>query len=201
MSLFLLTCFRKLILFGANDAALPEAPTLQHVPLHTFRRNLKAIITHPLVAVHRPKIILVTPPPVEETQQTIKDASRGSPLTRRAAVTAEYAMAVRDVGVEVGGELVVLDLWSVVMEDAILRTPTYKPGQPLLGTKETGPNEALINLIPDGLHFSTSGYKIFLRALLEVMEKKWPDKSAENSYVFPTWQTAPKAADDTSLEG
>jgi lysophospholipase L1-like esterase len=197
----ILICCWKLVLFGANDACLPEAPTLQHVPLQSFKKNLKALITHPLVVAQQPKIILVTPPPIDETQQEIMDATRGSPLARRAAVTAEYAEAVRGLGVEVGGELLVLDLWSAVMEEAILETPSFRPGGPLLGQRETGRSEALTNLMPDGLHLGSSGYKIFLRELLAAIEKKWPDTLGAETYIFPDWRIAPRILGDTTLKG
>jgi lysophospholipase L1-like esterase len=151
----------KLLLFGANDACLPHAPTGQYVPLKVYKQNLQGLITHPAVVAHRPKIILVTPPPIDENQQEEVDAMRGYPLCRRADVAAEYAEAARQVGAE-NGDLLAVDLWSAVMAEAIRSAPNHDPNGPVLGSKQLGSNEALVGLAPDGLHFGSAGYSIFI---------------------------------------
>jgi hypothetical protein len=159
------------------------------VPLQIYKQNLKALITHPAVVAHHPKIVLVTPPPIDETRQEEFDAIRGYPLCRRARITAEYAEAARQAGAEIGGDLVVLDLWSAVMAEAIRRTPNPNPNGPILGTKQLGSNKALTNLMPDGLHFGNAGYSIFFKVLLYAVESKWPTLPP---YIFPLWNVAPK---------
>lgn len=104
-------------------------------------------------------------------------------------MTAEYAEAVRQVGAEIGDDLVVLDLWSAIMTEAIRRTPNPDPNGPILGTKQLGSNVALTSLMPDGLHFGSAGYSIFFKVLLSALESKWPISSR---YVFPEWNVAPK---------
>jgi isoamyl acetate esterase len=155
-----------------HDACFPDTPTKQHVPLQVYKQNLKALVTHPVVAVHHPKIILVTPPPIDEMRQEEVDAAKGYPLCRRASVTAEYAEAARQVGAEIGGDLMVLDLWSAVMAEAIRRTPNPNPNGPILGTKQLGSSKAPTSLMPDGLHLGNAGYSIFLQALLSALESK-----------------------------
>jgi hypothetical protein len=132
---------------------------------------------------------LVTPPPIDEIRQEEVDATKGYPLCRRASVTAEYAEAGRQVGAEIGGDLVVLDLWSAIMAEAVRRTPNPNPNGPILGTKQLGSNKALTSLMPDGLHFGNAGYSIFFEALLSALESKWPTSS---QYIFPEWNVAPK---------
>jgi isoamyl acetate esterase len=180
----------KLVLFGANDACIADAPTRQHVPLQIYKQNLKTLVTHPIIQAHHPKIILATPPPIDEIRQEETDATRGSPLCRRANVTAEYADAVRQVATEVGGDLIVLDLWSEVMEVALRKTVKHNPDGPIIGTKELGSNEALTNLMPDGLHFGGAGYSKFFEVLLTALESKWPNAPP---FIFPDWRVAPKA--------
>ncbi len=181
------------MLFGANDACVPESPTNQHVPLQTFKTNLKTIITHPLVAAHHPKIILLTTPPIDEITQEEKDATNNYPLCRRASTTAKYAEAVREIGANVGGDLVVFDLWTVVMNEALKKTPAHDPKGPILGTKELGSSKALTDLMPDGLHFGGDGYTIFFKALLSTIEGKWPSSDfTTESWVFPEWRVAPR---------
>lgn len=57
------------IFFGANDARLPNTPggPDQHVPLEQYKSNLRKIATHQCIQAHSViRIILVTPPPVDE---------------------------------------------------------------------------------------------------------------------------------------
>lgn len=104
-------------------------------------------------------------------------------------MTAEYAEAARQVGAEIGGDLVVLDLWSAIMAEAIRRTPNQNPNGPILGTKQLGSNKALTSLMPDGLHLGNAGYSIFFKLLLSALESKWPTSCP---YIFPEWHVAPK---------
>lgn len=104
-------------------------------------------------------------------------------------MTAGYAEVARQVGAEIGGDLVVVDLWSAIMAEAIRGTPNHDPNGPILGTKQLGSNEALVSLVPDGLHFGSAGYSIFYNVLLSALESKWPISS---QYVFPEWQLASK---------
>ncbi|TGO49928.1 hypothetical protein BOTNAR_0412g00050 [Botryotinia narcissicola] len=90
----------QLIFFGAND--LNRGPsTKQHVPLPQFVINLKAIISHPLIQAHSPKIILVTPGPVDEATSRIMNIEwANSDEPRRVSWTREYRDLVKKVGEE-----------------------------------------------------------------------------------------------------
>jgi lysophospholipase L1-like esterase len=78
---------------------------------------LLEIINHPVVTVHSPNIILITPPPFEETMLLKLLEEWGSPPPTRKAVDAQhYAELVKEVGKEAG--LPVLDIWSAFMEKA-----------------------------------------------------------------------------------
>lgn len=103
----------QLIFFGAND--LNRGPsTKQYVPLPQFVINLKAIISHPLIQAHSPKIILVTPGPVDEATSRIMNVEwANSDEPRRVSWTREYRDAVKKVGEEEG--LGVVDIWSAFM--------------------------------------------------------------------------------------
>lgn len=61
-------------------------------------------------------------------------------------MTAGYAEVARQVGAEIGGDLVVVDLWSVIMAEAIRATPNHDPNGPILGTKQPGSNCILVVL-------------------------------------------------------
>lgn len=131
-----------MIFFGANDACLPGQS--QHVPLELYCKTLKMLSLHPSVAAHDPKIILVTPPPVNEYQLTIRDARGGCTVPQRtAANTRKYADACRMVGEELN--LPVVDLWHAFMSKT-----GWKVGDPLIGSKDVERNEVLETLLRDG---------------------------------------------------
>ena len=135
------------VFFGANDACLPGSATGQHVPLNEYKKNLKDILKHPTVAAQNPRLILLTPPPVNEYQLEEADLVQEStdPL-RSAAHTKKYADACRQVGADVG--VTVLDVWSIVMAET-----GWKEGEALIGSKEVARNEVLDMLLVDGALF------------------------------------------------
>ena len=132
-----------MIFFGANDACLPGHS--QHVPLDRYCENLKLLCCHPSVAAHDPKIILVTPPPVNEYQLTNRDAlERYTTPQRTAANTKKYADTCRQVGEELN--LPVVNLWHAFMTRA-----GWKEGEPLTGSRDVERSEVLQNLLQDGM--------------------------------------------------
>lgn len=133
-----------MILFGANDACLPGSESGQHVPLELYKENLRRIIRHPMVQAQHPRLILVTPPPVNEYALEESDAAKGIFGIRR---TAEHTMAYANACTEVGRELGVFvsDLWTWCMTGAC-----YEPGDPLPGSKKTARNTFLDQVLLDG---------------------------------------------------
>jgi len=102
----------KLVFFGANDACLADSPTGQHVPLAKYAENLRAIIKDPSVTAQSPRLILVTPTPVDEYQLDATESLKGyARPSRTAEHTRKYAVKCKEVGDELG--LTVLDLWSI----------------------------------------------------------------------------------------
>ncbi|KAH8696064.1 GDSL Lipase/Acylhydrolase family protein [Talaromyces proteolyticus] len=174
------------VFFGANDAALPHS--IQHVPLDQYKQNLKALLEHPLTKAQNPKIIVITPPPINEYQLEITDFKKGivGPPRRTAKTTKMYADACRDVAKSLG--IPVADLWAAFMNAA-----QWKPGQPLAGSKESPVNERLASLLSDGLHFTSSGYKIMFDEVMNVLRATWPEEDPEKlPMIFPPWEVAPK---------
>jgi hypothetical protein len=107
---------------GANDSRLPDTPggPQQNVPLDLFTSNLHAILSHPHLT-GRPdlRIILITPPPVDERMLRATDSGNipgFNGLRRTAETTARYVEAVRQVGKERGVQ--VCDVWSAMMREA-----------------------------------------------------------------------------------
>tara|TARA_R110002060_G_scaffold28024_5_gene37944 strand:+ start:892 stop:1356 length:465 start_codon:yes stop_codon:yes gene_type:complete len=107
---------QQTIWFGANDAN--KNPTQgQYVPPELFKSNLLAIINHQAVKVHSPNIILITPPPFEESLLVELQKLWGATgETRKAKDAQEYAEIVKQVGKEAG--VPVVDAWSLCMEKA-----------------------------------------------------------------------------------
>ena len=133
-----------MILFGANDACLPGSHSGQHVPLVNYKENLRNLVRSKSITAHRPRLIIVIPPPVDEYSLEVSDAAKGIVGTRRTAEhTKLYADACREVANDLG--MVVLDLWSIFMQAA-----GYKAGQILPGSKKADRNAVLGRLLSDG---------------------------------------------------
>ncbi|KAI7152118.1 hypothetical protein KC349_g9131 [Hortaea werneckii] len=111
------------IAFGTNDARIPHSPggPDQSVSVPEFVRNLRDMGSHPAVRAHEDtvKFVFITPPPVDERRLARADAEKygslvmGGKLRRRADRTAEYAKAVRELGIELG--VPVCDVWSAMV--------------------------------------------------------------------------------------
>ncbi|KAL3457292.1 GDSL Lipase/Acylhydrolase family protein [Aspergillus heterothallicus] len=169
---------------GCNDAVMPGM--YQHVPLDTYKDNLRRIVQHPVVRAQNPRILLLTPPPVNQYQLEPFDAAEGVPHpSRTAARTRKYAEAV----VQVGGELgvAVVDLWSTFMKSV-----GWREGDVLVGSRDAPKDEDFEGLFTDGLHLTGKAYEIMFDAVMEVIEKKWPDQIPERlEMVFEDWRDAP----------
>ncbi|KAL8834831.1 MAG: hypothetical protein Q9170_003573 [Blastenia crenularia] len=146
----------------------------QHVPLETYKDNLRKIIQHPTVTAQRPRLILVTPPPINEYALEESDTAKGIPGRRRTAENTKlYADACREVGWELN--LLVLDLWTWFAEEA-----GYRPYK-----SHTRPGSK-----------SGAGHPFFDKVLSDAVminiKRQWPEQLPE-SLVFelPPWSIAP----------
>lgn len=184
----------QLILLGANDAVIPGAATSQHVPIERYKENLNNIINHPHIRAHNPKILLVTPPPVDEIKLQVVDVAYGHPAAiRSSAISASYAEKAREVARENPG-VVLIDLWQAIMGEAISMSPEdYQPGGPWLGSPENGKQGGLDKLLPDGLHMGGLGYRVFFDEIkAHIGQDIKPDDRTD--YIIPDWRvvTPPK---------
>lgn len=190
--------------FGANDACLAGSPSKQGVPIDIYAQNLKDILMQPQVLAHSPRLILITPPPINEYQLEEADRTRGYVEGQRTAKnTRAYAIACKEVGQELG--VTVLDLWSVMMSRV-----GWNEGDKLVGSKEvprSGPlesmlsdgdsmaqTEAVLNVDEDpGLHFRPQAYTVLYESLMELIVQKWPDRTpASTPFRFASWADAPR---------
>lgn len=174
----------------------------QHVPLDRYYENLKLLCCHPSVIAHDPKIILVTPPPVNEYQLAIRDALKGyTGPQRTAANTKRYADACCQVAEEFNWPVV--NVWHAFMSKA-----GWQDGDPLIGSRDREENEALAELLLDGtcscvlvsdvdnaiqgLHLSPAGYRVIYKEVMQVIKDQIPDQYPENlPSVYPPWEQAP----------
>lgn len=131
------------IFFGANDACLPGT-TGQDVPLDDFKQNLRDIVWHKTVTAQKPRLIIITTPPINEYKLEEHYLAAGiSDRSRTAANTKKYADACRDIGKELN--VTVLDIWSIMMAKA-----GWKEGEPLVGSKHVERSKILDDLLVDG---------------------------------------------------
>ncbi|KAL9098119.1 MAG: hypothetical protein Q9163_006162 [Psora crenata] len=137
-------CFNSFtIFFGANDSCLPDSASGQFCPLAEYKQNLKDLLTHNTVAAHHPRLILITPPPIDEHQLEAVDLAKDDAEAQRSATnTRKYATACREAGEELG--IAVLDLWSIIMAKT-----GWKEGHPLVGSKEVPRSEVLKRTLVD----------------------------------------------------
>lgn len=144
---------------GANDSRLPHTPPpttpQQHLPPSHFKSNLQTLLSHPRVASHaRARIILITPPPVDERMLRATDAANipgFSGLRRTARTTAMYAEAVREVGRERG--VGVCDVWGGMVGRAGWRDGDGEGEEGLVGEEGVRESEVLRGFLSDGMFF------------------------------------------------
>lgn len=172
---------------------LPWSPTKQHVPVEEYKENLVKIITHPRIQEHKPKIFLVTPPPVDELKHGKRDTEFGHPSSMRtSAVSASYSEKAREVSRELP-DVILVDLWQAIMDKAISMAPDdYQPGGPWLGSPENGKAGGLDSLLPDGLHMNDEAYQVFFETIRPAVEEEFrkakEGKEEDADFVFPRYQ-------------
>lgn len=103
-------------------------------------------------------------------------------IRRTAAVTSEYAQAVRDVGKELS--IPVLDLWTAMIDLAGGKGSDAEP----VGAKSAPRNEILQSFLRDGLHLSPEGYKVLYKEYQDLLARVYPDLLPERqSFTLPAW--------------
>jgi len=192
------------VLFGANDACLQVPTNFQHVPLDKYKANLARIITHRNITAHKPKIFIVTPPPLDQIRVTELDLANGHPTAlRQTKNSAAYSEAARQVAAENPG-VTLIDLQKALMDRAIEMTPGFDPKKGhALGDPASGMRGYLEHLLPDGLHLSTEAYRIFYELVRPHVGAEWAGTRDEErvGYVLPDWRDAPWLDEDAHLKG
>ncbi|NWU89871.1 IAH1 esterase, partial [Upupa epops] len=136
------------IFFGANDSSLEDLNPKQHVPLDEYAANLKSMIQYlKSVDITEDRIILITPPPLQESAWEKECLAKGYKLNRHNATTGEYAQACVQVARDCGTD--VLDLWTLMQE-----------------------NQDFASYLSDGLHLSTKGNSFLAAQLWSRLERR-----------------------------
>ena len=124
------------------------------MPLEKYISYLEQIMSHPLVRTQGTKLLLLTPPPVNQHQLDMSDWVKVDATRRTAENTKRYADACRELGNRLG--VPVVDIWSAFMKAA-----GWAEGQPLAGSMDAPENKKLADLLSDGksliLNLYTSG--------------------------------------------
>jgi lysophospholipase L1-like esterase len=189
------------IFLGANDAAIP--PSGQHVPLARYQNNLKALVDMVQSPMSRyysknTRVVLVTPPPLDESAWAKKCAKEGRPLDRRAATTQKYA----ETCVKLANELMipVLDLHTLILEKAGAKGSTLPRNRisSLFSAFNRGSNRSKENIqstssgdakpttaessigslgdyLVDGLHLGPLGNRVLFEGIVGVIKRAWSD--------------------------
>ncbi|GMY37590.1 GDSL esterase/lipase At5g45920 [Fagus crenata] len=100
------------VFFGANDACLPDRyAAFQHVPLHEYMHNLHSIVSFLKKRWPKTRIVLITPPPIDEDGRLRHPfADNPSQPERTNEAAGAYAKACVAVAGECG--ISVLDIWT-----------------------------------------------------------------------------------------
>ncbi|XP_059444094.1 GDSL esterase/lipase At5g62930-like [Corylus avellana] len=154
------------IFFGANDAALlGRTSERQHVPVEEYKENLRKIVQHLKECSPTMLVVLITPPPIDETgRKEYAQSVYGEKATelpeRTNEVTELYAKQCIALAKEMG--LRSIDLWSKMQE-----TEGWQK-----------------KFLSDGLHLTPEGNAMVYQEVIRVFYEAWLS-AGEMPYDFP----------------
>ncbi len=167
------------------------------------------MINSPEVQAHKPRVLVVTPPPIDEHQQMIADGTRGFTQVRRTTEnTRRYAETCREVGSQLG--IPVVDIWTTFLLHA-----GWTGGDPILGSRNLAPSGTLQSLFSDGeclsathvnasigarrrlmrqgLHLTPAGYKLVFDEVMKGIKEHYPSLDPDRlAFCYPPWEVAPR---------
>lgn len=191
------------IFFGANDAATLD----QHVPLDEYSSNLTNLIETSRAAYPAAKILLITPPPVAESQRKayleneFGEAAAKGMAVRTSDTTGKYAAAC--VAVAAAQTVPCLDLFT------ILQTQSPSPSQ-TAGSKDNDGDKnknknndesGMARFFCDGLHFAEAGNRCLSEALAEAIHTHFPTLEVRPCSITGQHNNSSSACSDLSTSG
>ncbi|CAG8746974.1 1776_t:CDS:2, partial [Dentiscutata erythropus] len=155
--------------------------SVQHVNIDKYKENLiymVNLIKNPVSPYYNPetKILLITPPPLDENSWEETCASRGESMNRKADITKKYA----EICVETASELnvPVVNLWKIINDHVTVK-----------------------DYLSDGLHLSSLGNKTLFVSAMDVIKNNWPDIAPENvKELLPAWRNVDTKNLESSLK-
>ncbi|XP_057767675.1 GDSL esterase/lipase At5g45920-like [Salvia miltiorrhiza] len=139
------------VFFGANDLSLPDRYCGSlHVPLDEYKHNLLAIVAFFKKQWPSTRIILITPPPIDEDARHLNpfDNNSWGPPDRTNEVAGRYAKHCLDVAAECG--LPAIPLWQKMQQ-----LPDWKKA-----------------LLCDGLHPTQQGNKFVFEEVINLLAQE-----------------------------
>eukprot|EP01104_Vermistella_antarctica_P007674 TRINITY_DN1880_c2_g1_i1.p1 TRINITY_DN1880_c2_g1~~TRINITY_DN1880_c2_g1_i1.p1 ORF type:complete len:255 (-),score=21.40 TRINITY_DN1880_c2_g1_i1:20-784(-) len=149
------------IFFGANDAAVPE-DGLQAVPLSQYEDNLvllaKRLTEKFTTEGHTPKIVYITPPPVDEDAwfAHCQHKHGATVFSRTVDSTKGYAEACKKAAARVPQSI------CVPLYDELSKVTDWK------------------SYFDDGLHFNVKGNAFLLKLLCKTLEEQAPEVTPDH---------------------
>mmetsp|Transcript_19800 Transcript_19800/g.48447 ORF Transcript_19800/g.48447 Transcript_19800/m.48447 type:complete len:263 (-) Transcript_19800:229-1017(-) len=143
------------VFFGANDA-VDQKLSKRHVPLQRYKENLTKIVEFVRsVYPNSTRIVLIAPPPVDREQRlgfqkTMYKEKATGVLEREDERTKLYAEACEDIATSQG--IPCVNLWSLMTKTGNIK-----------------------KYLSDGLHFSSDGNLFAFEALVNTIQKHFPD--------------------------
>ncbi|KAF4044858.1 GDSL-like Lipase/Acylhydrolase family [Phytophthora infestans] len=142
---------------GANDAALPNGSNSeQHVPIETYRQNLITIVREFQTLAPDSKIILITPPHVDDMARHRRarnnEGDKKGVIDRTNEMAGKYAQVCVETAHKLG--LPVVNLYSYFND-----MPKWRRN----------------NMLGDGLHLSTRGNRLMYDQLMDKIKSEFPD--------------------------
>lgn len=154
-----------IIFFGANDASCSKLNPRHHVPVPTFKSNLRTLVSMCQDSFgEKVRIIFVTPPPVHHESrlkfqvERYGDQATGD-LERNLELSSQYSIAVEDVANEL--KCPCLNVWKS-MQDAA-------PGE----------GEKWSKYLSDGLHLSSEGNMFVGESVKTLIDEFYPEISVQ----------------------
>lgn len=181
------------------------------MPLEEYKTNLAKLVGAPRIRAHGCKVLVVTPPPIDEIRRAEMDAAQHGRAVRQQARSAAYSQAAREVAAELGEQaaaaaakekeggdaaagfsVVCVDLAKALMDHAVANTTGWDASQPPLGSaaEAGGRRGYLEQLLPDGLHMSGEAYRVLWGLVEAEIQPRFPNENTEG-YVWPGWREAP----------
>ncbi|KAL8468182.1 hypothetical protein ACS0TY_031424 [Phlomoides rotata] len=159
------------VFFGANDASLPDRyGAFQHVPLDEYKQNLVAIVAFLKKQWASTRIILITPPPIDEAARILHPyVPNPSGLPERTNEAAgRYAKECVAAAAECG--VAVIDIW-----ERMQKLPNWEK-----------------TCLSDGLHLTPNGNKVVFEEVIAQLkdQKISPGTLPPDLPLF--WQIDPK---------